>query len=86
MKSTVGLLIRKARESRDLTREQAAKKIGISKGYLAILENDGHVRLSDDLIGKLVTKLGVKKQILKLQPAHNAKAKKVKAAYPSSQI
>lgn len=43
---TVGTILRKARESKNVTREALAKKIKISAAYLALLENDSPVSFS----------------------------------------
>jgi transcriptional regulator with XRE-family HTH domain len=50
---TPGQQIRAARERKGLERPQLARKLGITPGYLAHLENDHPVRLSERLRGKL---------------------------------
>lgn len=54
---SVGQRIRSARGRRDLTRAEAAEKLGISAGYLGHLENDNHVHLSEAVLGKIRTSL-----------------------------
>lgn len=74
MRKKIGTLIRDAREKQNLTRERAARRIGISPGYLGHLERDAPVRLSDKLVQKLILKLRVPRRILALQPAHNRRS------------
>lgn len=82
---TVGSVIKKARESKQLDREKLAKKLNITSGYLGHLERDGAVRLSGDLIGRLIKVLGARMAILKrLADRHNAKMRRIVAQYPSS--
>lgn len=57
--TTSGKLIRKARESRNLTRPQLAKSLGITPGYLGHLERDSHVHLSQALVGRIKLRLRV---------------------------
>ncbi len=64
MKTSIGTLIRNSRETRKLTRPQAAKLLGISPGYLGHLECDRPVHLSDALTAKLVKKLYLSANVL----------------------
>lgn len=69
--NTVGNMIKNARIRNNLDRAEAAKKLKITTSYIAHLERDDPVRLSDGLIDKLVEKIGVTKNIKRLQNKHN---------------
>lgn len=65
MSASIGSIIRSKREKLKLTREQVAKKIKISKGYLGHLENDSHVHFSENLALKISKVLKLSNAILK---------------------
>lgn len=71
---TVGTLVKAARLKKGLKLEQAAKKVGISPSYFRHLEYDAKVRLSDELMEKLIKKMQVSGQIRKLQAGYNKRA------------
>lgn len=73
-KITLGSLIQASRFCTNLTRDQLAEKVGISSGYLAHLENDRPVPLSDILAFKLHKVIGVHFP-KKLRDAHNRRAR-----------
>lgn len=81
MKKGIGVYIRTARERLDITQAQAAKKVGLSASYFGMLERSFPVHLSDDLINRMVKKLGVSRAISKHQAEHNAASTKRFAAY-----
>ena len=56
---TIGEIIRAKRESKGMSREQLARKIQISPGYLAHIENDNHVPISSRLEFEFKKKLGL---------------------------
>lgn len=74
---TVGDILRKARAKKNLTREQAAKKLKISAGYYGHLECDNKVWLSDKLTARAVKALGASARLFKAQEAHNKRASKL---------
>lgn len=73
MKSPIGILIKNAMKKKNLNNAEAAKKLGISEFYVNHLAFGSLVHISEALAQKLVKKLGVNKQILKMREAHNAK-------------
>lgn len=75
VKVTMGDLIRDSREEQRLSRNEAAKRLKCSAQYLAKLENDAPLPLSDELYLKLKNTLGVHIPH-KLRESHNARAKK----------
>lgn len=60
MRSTFGQLIRKKREFKQLTREQLARKLRISSGFLAHLEIGTPVHLSYNLADKIRKRLNIR--------------------------
>lgn len=80
---TIGTLIRDAREKKNLTREQAAKRLGISSGYLSRLEIDSYTaHLSPKLARVIIVKLGAKTYLQgKPLENHNRKTREWYRAY-----
>lgn len=79
---TIGKTIRKARESRNITREQLAKRLKISPSYLAQLECDSHSRHVSERVEaalKRILKTGAPSH--KLVESHNAKVRAWYRAY-----
>lgn len=73
---SVGSLIRAARDHLKLTREQAAKQVGISPAYIGHLERDA-AWVSEALIGKLAKGLKISATALTAAaPAVNAQKRK----------
>lgn len=60
MSKSIGLIVARARENKGLTREQLAAKLKITPGYLAHVENDHLVRISDALLEGLAKHAGTK--------------------------
>lgn len=78
----IGKFILAARLRAHLPREAAAKRVGISPDYLSFLERSRPDHLSDELLDKLVDRLGVPKAPLKkLQERHNRIAATYYQAY-----
>lgn len=75
----LGNKIRKARERLGLNREQAAKKVGISPGYLALLECESPVPLSEGLLARLQKKIRLTTRLNGLVERQNLRAKKYTA-------
>jgi transcriptional regulator with XRE-family HTH domain len=74
---TIGKTIRKARESRNITREQLAKRLKISASYLAQLECDSHSRhVSERLEAGLKRVLKTGAPAHSLVESHNTKVRK----------
>jgi ribosome-binding protein aMBF1 (putative translation factor) len=59
----VGLLIKRAREERNLTQEQLAQKINKKRSYISRVENDGSNLTLKTLLQIVETGLGGKVQI-----------------------
>ncbi len=58
--ASIGATIRKARETKKLTREQLAKKLKITEGYLGHIERDAPVRLSERVVKGISKSLSLK--------------------------
>lgn len=58
--ATIGSIVKNRRQSKKLTRPQLAKKLKISAGYLAHVENDMGVWLSQELLAKLQKSLSIR--------------------------
>lgn len=85
MKLTIGMILRSTREEMLLSREQAAKRLKISAGYLGHLERDSHVPLSIGLISRFSREYGPGMRMLeKLVLEHNKKVKKTISKFPSN--
>jgi transcriptional regulator with XRE-family HTH domain len=80
MNATIGSILRAKRAKLKLTREQVAKRIKITPGYLGHLENDSHVRFSDELYKRLQKAIGVRIPT-QLRAVHNKRASAWYRAY-----
>lgn len=84
-KLTMGSLIRSFREERHLSREQLAKRLSISKGYLGHLENDVPIVMSQRLYEIFNNRLGLFIP-RSWQESHNMKARRYYRSYRKSKI
>lgn len=76
-----GQIIKARRELLKLTREQLAKKVGVSGSYISFIERDRPVHFSDMLLIKISNALHLKAASLKPgQTRQNNKARKYYAA------
>lgn len=71
---TIGKIVRSRRDSLNLTRTQAAKKLGLSPNYLGLIERDYPTHISDNVEDKL-HKFGARVPA-KLVDKQNIKARK----------
>lgn len=83
MAQSIGQIIRGARENKNFTREQLAKKLKISASYLAAVECDHESRhISERLIGALRKHLGARMSgTAKMIESHNRRVRAWYRAY-----
>lgn len=78
--STVGTCVRECREQKEMTRDQLAKRLKISKGYLSNIENDVPVSVSPRLIAGLKKTFNLGQSFMvnleHITEKHNAKSRK----------
>lgn len=86
MKKSIGQIIRDARESQDMTREQLAKKLKITPGYLGHIERDDAVHVSDRIYAAVKKMFGSKVSGFTSMEVwkHNVKARTVYKKYRSN--
>lgn len=58
--SNIGETIRTARDAKNMSRDDLAKKLDISKGYLSLMETNGRVHISARVMDALKKALGNK--------------------------
>lgn len=71
----IGLILKKARLKKGLTKKQAAKAVKLSEHYWGHIERGSLVPFSDSLLERLKSKFGSLRGLAKLIPAHNRKTK-----------
>lgn len=80
MSKTIGKTIRDAREKKNISRTGLAIKLKISSGYLAIIECDGPVWISERVLSGLNNLLKVKPSAYQVK-SHNFRAAKYRRRF-----
>lgn len=86
MRKTIGNLIRRAREKKGLTREEAAKKIGISPRYFGFLEGDRYAHISPKTLKSMQHKIGLTNRLGNLVEKNNNRARLKNAGYRKTSL
>ena len=75
---TAGLMIREARQTQNISREQLARKVAVSPAYIRNLEYNSKIALSDRLVNGLLAHLKLPR--VKFQKLVQRHRKQVRAA------